>query len=116
MSAQAERRHAERQSERGGLRRNRPTSVRSALPLLALLALLAVSLDVALYAFIVDHYQRHGHIGLPLDVTGFALAFTILAVYACIAIPRELRKSAASKHAQKHDAPADHGRSPRKPP
>ncbi len=103
-------------NEWGRLRRNRPLSVRSALLLLALLVLLAAGSDFALFASVADHYRQHGHIGLPLDVTGMAIAFTSLAVYACIAIPRELRKSAASKHSQKHDTPAEQRRSPRKPP
>lgn len=87
MSAQAERRLADRQCERARLRRDQPISVGSAL-LLALLALLAVSLDVALYAFIVDHYQRHGHISLPINLAAAALGFTALAIFACISIAK----------------------------
>lgn len=103
-------------AETGRLRRSRPLSVWTALLLLAFLVLLAAGSDFALYASVADHYRRHGHIGLPLDVTAMALAFTALAVYACVAISKELRKSAASKHGQKHGTPADQSLSPRKPP
>ena len=103
-------------AETGRVRRSRPLSVWTALSLLTFLVLLAAGSDFALYASVADHYRRHGHIGLPLDVTGMAIAFTSLAVYACIAVPKEIRKSAASKHAPKHDTSADQRRSPRVPP
>ncbi len=114
--AAGERGRANEESEWGRLRRNRPLSVRSALLLLALLALLAAGSDFALYASVVDHYRRHGHIGVPLDLAGMAVTFTVLEVYACIATLKELRKGAASKHAHKHDTSADQSRSPKKPP
>jgi hypothetical protein len=116
MPVAGERGKATEKSEWDRLRRNRPLSVRSALLLLVLLALLAVGSDFALYTSVADHYRRHGHIGLPLDVTAMALGFTALAVYAGISITKELRKRASSKHAQKHDTPADQRRSPGKPP
>lgn len=116
MPVAGERGKVSEESESGRLRRNRPLSVWSALLLLVLPILLAAGSDFALYASVADHYRRHGHIGLPLDVTGMAIAFTSLAVYACVAVPKEIRKGAASKHAQKHDAPADQRRSPRTPP
>lgn len=116
MPAVSERGKVTEKSESGRLRRNRPLSVWSALLLLALLVVLAAGSDFALYASIADHYRRHGHIGLPLDVTGMAIAFTSLAVYACIAVPKEFRKGAASKHAQQQDTPASQRRSQRKPP
>lgn len=116
MPVAGERGKATEQSERSRLRRNRPLSVGSALLLLALLAFLAVGSDFALYASIADHYRRHGHIGLPLDLAAMALVLTALAVYWSIAITKELRKRASSKHAQKHDTPADQRRSTGKPP
>lgn len=96
------------------MRRNRPLSVRSALLMLALLALLAAGSDFALYASVADHYHRHGHIGLPLDVTAMALTFTALAVYASIAITKELRKG--TKRTDRHDTHAAKRQSRKEPP
>jgi hypothetical protein len=90
--------------------------VRSALLLLALLALLAAGLDLALYASVADHYCQHGHIGLPLDLTAMALGFTALAVYAAISVTKGLRKRRGSRHAEKHDTHAGRGQSPKEPP
>ncbi|MBL9030255.1 MAG: hypothetical protein JNM80_00930 [Phycisphaerae bacterium] len=90
--------------------------MRSALLLLALLALLAAGIDAALYASVADHYHRHGHIGVPLDLAGMAVGFTALAVYAAIAVTKELRKRRGSRHAEKHDTHAGRGQSPKELP
>lgn len=60
--------------------------------LLVPLALLAVGADFGLWAFIRDHYARHGHIGIPLDLAAMAVASTGLTVYASISIAKDLRK------------------------
>lgn len=84
---------SETEGERARLRRNRPLSLRSALLLLVPLALLAAFADVGLYAFVSDHYARHGHFAFPLDVGLAAIALTALTVYGAITMWRELRKS-----------------------
>jgi hypothetical protein len=116
VPAAGERGTVTEKSESGRLRRDRPLSVWTALLLLAFLVLLAAGSDFALYASVADHYRRHGHIGLPLDVTGMAITFTSLAVYACIAVPKEIRKGAASKHAPKPHTSADQRHAPSKSP
>lgn len=82
----------ESQGERARLRRNRPLTVRSALLLLVPLALLAAGLDIALVAFVRDHYARHGHLGVPVGVAAGAVGFTALTVYGGVALGKELRK------------------------
>ncbi len=91
----------ESEGERVRLRRNRPLTWRSALPLLVPLALLAVGSDVALYGFVSDHYARHGHLGIRLDIAAMAFGFTGLAVYACIAVRKEVRKGSGGRQAVK---------------
>lgn len=90
--------------------------MRSALLLLALLALLAAGVDLALYTSVADHYQRHGHIGVPLDLAGMALGFTVLAVYAAISVTKELRKRRGSRHAEKHDTHVGRDQPPKESP
>lgn len=94
----------ESQGERARLRRNRPLTWRTALLLLVPLALLAAGFDLALYASVSDHYARHGHLSLPLDVAFGALALTTLTVYGCFAVGKELRKG---KHNSKAGTPLD---------
>lgn len=74
---------------------------RSALLLLVPLALLAAGSDAALYWSVRDHYARHGHLGLALDLALMALAFTGATVYGAIALWRELNKGTRTKPADK---------------
>ncbi|MBL8765385.1 MAG: hypothetical protein JNM07_14085 [Phycisphaerae bacterium] len=91
----------ESQGERSRLRRNRPLTVRSALLLLVPLALLAAGADVALYAFVRDHYAQHGHLAFPLDIGGVALALAAATIYGCVAVAKELRKRTSRRDAGK---------------
>lgn len=89
------------EGERARLSQNRPLSWRSALLLLIPLALLAVGSDVALCAFISDHYARHGHLAVPLGIAAAALGFTALTVYACILVWGDLRKGHGDRPREK---------------
>lgn len=91
----------EHKGERARLRRNRPLTWRSALLWLVPLALLTAGTDVALYVLVKDHYARHGHVGVPLDLGAAALGFTALTVYGCVAVRNEVRKGSGGSQAIK---------------
>ena len=91
----------ESQGERARLRRNRPLTWRAAFLWLVPLVLLAAGSDFALYAFISDHYARHGHLAVPLEIGGAALGFTALTIYSCVAFRKELRKGSGDRQADK---------------
>ncbi|MBX3403758.1 MAG: hypothetical protein KF699_10150 [Phycisphaeraceae bacterium] len=71
---------------------------------------------MALYAFVSDHYARHGHIGVPLDLGAMALAFTGLAVYAYIVVRKEVRKGSGGRQAVKPVDATGKNRETRRPP
>lgn len=98
------------------MRRNRPITWRSALLWLVPLALLAAGSDVALFGFVSDHYARHGHVGVPLDIAAMAIAFTGLAVYACVVVRKEVRKGPGGRQAVKPVDAAGKNREARRPP
>lgn len=106
----------ESEGERARLRRNRPLTWRSALLWLVPLALLAAGSDFALYGFVSDHYARHGHIGVPLDIAAMAIAFTAMAVYACIAVRKEVHKGSGGSQAVKPPSATAKNRENREPP
>jgi len=97
-------------------RRSRPLTWRSALLLLVPLALMAAGADVALYRFVSDHYARHGHLGVPLDIAAAALGFTAATAYGAVAFWREMRKHSGSTKARKPPDAATKNRATREPP
>lgn len=87
----------ESQGERARLRRNRPLTWRSAMLLLVPLVLLAAGSDVV---FVTSAMTKCPHCGgdhIPLDITAMALAFTGLAVYACVVVKKEVRRGSVGR-------------------
>lgn len=98
------------------MRRNRPTTWRSALLWLVPLALLAAGSDLALYAFVSDHYAQHGHFGVRVDLAAAALGFTALTVYGCVAVLKEVRKRRGGRPTVKPPDSSARSRGTREPP
>lgn len=77
---------------------------------------MAAGADAALYAFVSDHYARHGHLGLPLDIAAAALGFTAATAYGGVAFWREMRNRSGSTKAGKPPDAATRNKARRKPP